>query len=140
MFLLYGINKPRIRIHRSVWCKPCCKKLWEAVQCSLFGSSWWKENLRMSQRTLIIICNKLHPHIAKQSTHLRQAISVEQRVVVTIWKLASNIECYPGCYVAGIKFLYTVCTRHVQYSKIRLVTLVLATFDVVCFNVLPSMF
>ena len=55
-------------------------------------SSWWKENLRMSHSTFTIVCNELCPHIARQSTHLRETISVEQRVAVTIWKLPSNTE------------------------------------------------
>ena len=82
----------RTRVHRSIWCKPRCKEWWDAVQRGLFGSSWWKENLRMSHSTFTIVCNELRPHIARQSTHLRETISVEQRVAVIIWKLASNIE------------------------------------------------
>ena len=38
------------------------------------------------------MCNELHPHIARQRTHLRQTICVEQRVAVIIWKLDSTIE------------------------------------------------
>ena len=82
----------RTRVQRSIWCKPRTKEWWEAVQSGLFGSSWWKENLRMSQSTFNIICNELRPYITRESTQLRQPISVEQRVAVTIWKLASNIE------------------------------------------------
>ena len=31
-------------------------------------------------------------HIEKQTTYLRQPISVEKRVAVTLWKLATNVE------------------------------------------------
>ena len=46
----------------------------------------------MSQGTFSFVCNELRPHLQRQSTALRQAVSVETRVAVTIWKLATNIE------------------------------------------------
>ena len=58
----------------------------------LYGDGWWKENLRMSRHTFTVICTILRPYIEKQNTHMREAISVEKRVAVTVWKLATNIE------------------------------------------------
>lgn len=54
------------RVGRVMWCKPRSRHWWEAVRSGVFGSEWWKENLRMSQDTFIIICNELRPHIQKQ--------------------------------------------------------------------------
>ena len=79
-------------------------------------SAWWKRNLRMTEDTFRFVCMKLRPYIQKQvytylkniisillnyiyiiispnqETHLRSPVSVEARVAVTIWKLATNIE------------------------------------------------
>ena len=56
------------------------------------GEDWWRENLRMSQVTFQIICTQLKPHIQRRITKFRQPVSVEERVAVTIWRLATNIE------------------------------------------------
>ena len=58
----------------------------------LYREGWWKENLRMSRHTFTIIYAVLRPYIEKQNTRMREAISVEKRVAVTVWKLATNIE------------------------------------------------
>ena len=46
----------------------------------------------MTERTFRILCNELRPYIQKQCTVLREPISVERRVAVTVWKLATNVE------------------------------------------------
>jgi len=56
------------------------------------GNRWWKQNLRMTRDTFTILCNELRQHIQKQSTNMRSPVSVEERVAVTVWKLATNVE------------------------------------------------
>ena len=62
------------------------------MQAGTFGNNWWRENLRLSQSTFNIICTELRPFISRRDTILRACISVEERVAITIWKLATNIE------------------------------------------------
>ena len=80
------------RINRTVWCKPVSRGWWEAVTNGLFGEEWWKENFRMTQDTFKMLCSYLHPYLVKKTTRSRNPISVEQRVAVTIWRLATNVE------------------------------------------------
>ena len=56
------------------------------------GDNWWKDNLRMSQDTFHILCNELRSYIQKELTNMRSPVTVEERVAVTVWKLATNIE------------------------------------------------
>jgi len=56
------------------------------------GANLWKDNLRMSQDTFHILCNKLRPYIQKESTNTRPPVTVEERAAVTVWILATNIE------------------------------------------------
>ena len=77
---------------RTIWCKPRSKHWWMSVQNDDFGVNWWKENLRMNKTTFSILCNELRPFIQKKTTILRDPISVEQRVAVTLWKLTTNVE------------------------------------------------
>lgn len=53
-------------------------------------------------RSLLYLANELHSHNARQSTHLRQAITIEQKVSVTIQKLDNSIEYRMLAKVFGI--------------------------------------
>ena len=53
-------------------------------------NSWWKENLHMSYNNFAVIWNELHDYIAREATHLRLPISVDQRVAFTM-KLATKL-------------------------------------------------
>lgn len=69
-----------------------CGEFWEGVKNGLFGERWWKENLRVNKATFDFLCGELRQYISKQETHLRQPVSVEKRIAVTLWKLATNVE------------------------------------------------
>lgn len=69
-----------------------CGEFWEGVKDGLFGERWWKENLLVNKTTFDFLCSELRQYIHKQETHLRQPVSVEKRVTVTLWKLATNVE------------------------------------------------
>ena len=55
-------------------------------------NNWWKDDLRMSRDTFYIMCNELCPYIQKESTNMRSSVTVEEKVAITVWKLATNIE------------------------------------------------
>ena len=59
---------------------------------NFFGEDWWKKNLQMSRVTFDILYNYLHPYLEKKMTHMRHPVGVEQRVAVTLWKLATSVE------------------------------------------------
>ena len=65
---------------------------WKGVETGLYGDGWWKANLRMTKATFDVVCNELQSHLQHQVTRFQQPISVEARVAVTIWKLATNVE------------------------------------------------
>jgi len=48
--------------------------------------------MRMSRNTFNIVCDDLRPHIERQNTRFREPVSVEARVAITIWRLATNVE------------------------------------------------
>ena len=63
---------------RSIWCIPCSKNWWQAVQAGTYGNNWWRGILRLSQSTFNIICTELRPFISRRDTILRACISVEE--------------------------------------------------------------
>ena len=46
----------------------------------------------MSMETFRTVCNDLRPHIKRQVTKFREPVSVQVRVAVTVWRLATNTE------------------------------------------------
>lgn len=75
-----------------VWCKPRSKVWWEQAISGTYGERWWLDNLRMSRKTFELLCAELNPYLQRKNTNLRSAVSVEARVAVTIWRLATNSE------------------------------------------------
>ena len=55
-------------------------------------SNWWNNNLRMSKSTFTYLCNQLSPYLQKQNTRMRECIPLEQRVALTLWRLATNAD------------------------------------------------
>ena len=46
----------------------------------------------MTHATFEILCGELRPYIQRVNTRFRLSISVEARVAVTVWRLATNVE------------------------------------------------
>ena len=94
---------------RSIWSKTRSSEWWFHVSCDVSGEAWWWENLRMSKDTFNYLCRELRPHISKKHTHMREPVSVERRVAITLWKLATNIEYRSISQLFGLG-RSTVCT------------------------------
>ena len=56
----------------------------------------------MSQQTFLYLCNKLRLAIEKTDTVMRKAISVERRVALTLWFLATNADFRTVGHLFGI--------------------------------------
>lgn len=62
----------------------------------------------MSKATFQYLCSQLRTEIAKKDTRLRKAITVEHRVAVTLWCLATPTEYCTIAHLFGIA-RSTVC-------------------------------
>ena len=56
------------------------------------GTSWRKQNLRLSHDTFNNICNEPCPYIQRKWINMGSPVSVEERIAVTVWKLATNVK------------------------------------------------
>ena len=54
------------------------------------------------QKTFNLLCEHLSPFLSKEGTKLRKAISVEKRVAVSLWRLATNADYQTIVHLFGI--------------------------------------
>ena len=78
------------------------------VVLNRFGPRDWKENFRVSKATFDYLCHNLQPLIQKASTSMRRPVSVERRVAVTLWILATPSEYCSVAHLFGLARC-TVC-------------------------------
>ena len=64
--------------------------------------------MRLSKSTFFHLCDTLRPFIERQNTQLRHAISVEHRVAIMLWTLATCSEYRSIGHLFGVTRL-TVC-------------------------------
>ena len=65
---------------------------WEHIVLCTLSATDWLENFRMSKETFSHLCNRVQPSIKRRSTQLRQPISVEKRIAITLWYLVMPME------------------------------------------------
>ena len=81
---------------------------WDRVVVEMFTDADWIENFRLSKTTFSYLCDALRPFIERQNTRLRRAISVEHRVAITLWTLATCTEYRSIGHLFGVA-RSTVC-------------------------------
>ena len=109
-------------VYRQVWIKTRSSEWWDRIVMASFNNRDWIENFRMQKCTFMYICNLLRPHIQKKDTIMRCAITVEKRVAVTLWRLATNVEYRTIGHLFGISRASVCCiVREVCENIVRVV-------------------
>uniref|UniRef100_A0A8C0QIQ0 DDE Tnp4 domain-containing protein n=1 Tax=Chelonoidis abingdonii TaxID=106734 RepID=A0A8C0QIQ0_CHEAB len=68
---------------------PSLLELLDCVLSLIFGGFTWLQNFRMRKATFLGLCAELAPTLRRTDTRLRAALSVEKRVAIAVWKLAT---------------------------------------------------
>ncbi|XP_025060606.1 protein ANTAGONIST OF LIKE HETEROCHROMATIN PROTEIN 1-like [Alligator sinensis] len=79
-------------VDRRFWVQEKSVDWWERIVLQTWGDQQWRENFRMTKATFLEICAELTPELRRQTTNMRVPLSVEKRVAIAIWKLAT-----PNC-------------------------------------------
>ena len=95
-------------VKRSVWVKPRPREYWNAIKAGELGENWWIENLRMTKRTFVKLSSELQPYLTKCVTRFCMPIPVDQKIAVTMWRLATIVEYWTISALFGIG-ISTVC-------------------------------
>ena len=81
---------------RRAWALPQ-RQLWIQDMLNVnFLQYTWKKHFRIEKATFDYICRLLRPNIERENTNLRRSFSVEERVGVSIWRLATG-DTYRSC-------------------------------------------
>ena len=93
---------------------------WEDVVLNSFGPRDWRNNFRVSKQTFNYLCHKLQPLNEKQNTNMRRPVSVERRVAILLWILATSSEYHTVSHLFGLArctvcvIVYETCRAIVQ--------------------------
>ena len=75
---------------------------WNQIVMGSFTSSDWIENFRVSKATFLYLCTELRPAIQHEDTRMRKAITVEKRLAITLWCLATCSEYRTIAHLFGV--------------------------------------
>ena len=95
----------------------------------MFKTNDWCENFRMRKETFEFLCNRLRNYITKQHTNMRQPISVEEQVAVTLWYLSTGSGFRTVAWLFGISkssvctIVRETCDAIVQVLQMQLIKL-----------------
>lgn len=81
-------SKAKSRRKRLYWTRPGrTSAWWDNFITDQVVPEEWKENFRMSKENFMRLCQQIRPFIEKESTHMREPISVEKQIAVTLYYL-----------------------------------------------------
>lgn len=90
-FLLWQIHSQRRNYRRkSAWVLERPQSWFEHTILNQYENNIWREHFRVSRQTFHFLCTLVGPHLVRQNTNMRQAIPVEKRVAVALWRLATG--------------------------------------------------
>ena len=75
----------------------------------------------MSRATFEFICRLVGPAIARRNTRMHNAVPVEKRVAVSLWRLETG-ECYRSCglMIGPAKPTVVKCCHKKQFAVSRM--------------------
>lgn len=91
-------QRPQLRRRAWVWPRP---QNWFCLLIAHTALHFlWKEHFRVTHETFEYLCDLVRADLQKQQTRMRAPISVEERVGLALWRLATG-NSYRSC---GLQF------------------------------------
>uniref|UniRef100_A0A452HJ44 DDE Tnp4 domain-containing protein n=1 Tax=Gopherus agassizii TaxID=38772 RepID=A0A452HJ44_9SAUR len=76
-------------VPRRFWARETSTDWWDRIVLQVWDDSQWLRNFRMRKSTFFELCDSLSPVLKRHNTRMRPALTVEKRVAIAIWKLAT---------------------------------------------------
>ena len=91
LYLFYRNRRLQVASRpRHAWIFPCPQNWFQELVNNRALDHWWEENFRVSQGTFECICRLVGPAIVRQNTTMCDAVPVEKRVAVSLWRLVTG--------------------------------------------------
>ncbi|CAM2110865.1 unnamed protein product [Caretta caretta] len=71
------------------WARETSTDWWDRIVLQVWDDSQWLRNFRMRKGTFMELCDLLSPALRRMNTKMRAALTVEKRVAIALWKLAT---------------------------------------------------
>ncbi|CAM4532255.1 unnamed protein product [Caretta caretta] len=71
------------------WARETNTDWWDCIVLQVWDDSQWLRNFRMLKGTFMELCDLLSPALRRKNTKMRAALTVEKRVAIALWKLAT---------------------------------------------------
>ncbi|KAG6934211.1 hypothetical protein G0U57_017617, partial [Chelydra serpentina] len=71
------------------WARETSTDWWDRIVLQVWDESQWLRNFRTRKGTFLELCDLLSPALKHQDTRMRAALTVQKRVAIALWKLAT---------------------------------------------------
>ncbi|XP_053882542.1 uncharacterized protein LOC128836354 [Malaclemys terrapin pileata] len=71
------------------WARETSTDWWDHIVLQVWGESQWLRNFHMQKGTFLELCGLLSPALKRKDTRMRAALTVQKRVAIALWKLAT---------------------------------------------------
>ncbi|XP_065413258.1 histone deacetylase 8 isoform X4 [Chrysemys picta bellii] len=71
------------------WPRETSTDWWDRIVLQVWDDSQWLRNFRMRKGTFMELCDLFSPALNRQNTRMRAALTIEKRVAIALWKLAT---------------------------------------------------
>ncbi|XP_074800238.1 uncharacterized protein LOC141982249 isoform X3 [Natator depressus] len=76
-------------VERRFWARETSTDWWDRIVLQVWDDSQWLRNFRMRKGTFMELCDMLSPALKRMNTKMRAALTVEKRMAIALWKLAT---------------------------------------------------
>ncbi|CAM4440791.1 unnamed protein product [Lepidochelys kempii] len=76
-------------VERRFWARETSTDWWDRIVLRVWDDSQWLKNFCTCRATFMELCDLLSPALKHKDTKMRAALTVEKRVAIALWKLAT---------------------------------------------------
>ena len=100
LMFMAQMRQQNVQRRRRAWVWPCPQNWFKKLLASPALNFLWKEHFRVTRETFEYLRDLVRANLQKQDTRFRVPVSVEERVGLALWRLATG-NSYRSC---GLQF------------------------------------
>ena len=85
----------KVAVPRRFWVRPGKTNMWwQGFAQNIVTDEQWRDNFRMDNTSFYKLCDERRPYLTKQLTNMRQVVSAEEQVAMTIIIWSSHVRSF----------------------------------------------